>query len=325
MSRIFVFILFIFLSHCSKQQFECSSDEGRKALIKAVDDALSNQECGKAVSIIEPYYNQPGCGIDEIRLARASAYACEANINFFGLVADLGTVNLTGSVLWESLTQLFPSVSTDSRVTGGQFSLDSLFAIRKGNIVTPPEYIINAGTQHPGVLVAAHRTEDSNLYAMLVTMSLIGSLQNRYGAPDGAYQKTKALGRIAGNPDGWMDATFVDSHACTYASSVLSLIDTITVVGSTLANTIGGSLATNINAIATTYSAALDVACEAGCQGTDAISSGCAFPAGSCTPCPISLRNRNSCTSAVTDKNSCAAAGIINFINTNALGWQGPL
>lgn len=302
------------LSACGSANYSCDSESGRQAIVSDVDRLLSNQQCASALALIEQYYPLAGCGTDEIRQARASANACAANINFFQLISDLGNANLVGSAMWTSFTQLFPSSLTDQRVTGGQNALDALFAIRLPGTLTPPQYVINATTAHPGTLVAAHRTEDANLYGMLVSMSLIGSLQNRYGAPDGAYHKTKKLGATAGNANGWELVTAVDVNACTYAGSVLTLFDSIGQVGGTLGSSLGGSVGGALVTAAATYTGLLNAACDSGCQA-------CGFSAGSCTPCPTELRNRNSCAGLATDKASCAAAGIVNFIDTNPLGW----
>jgi hypothetical protein len=315
----------LLLTSCGKTSKECGTEEGRKAIVEAVDDALNTQNCAQAIAAIEPHYASPGCGTDEIRMARASAYACAANINFFQLVDDLQNLNISNAGLWEALTSLFPSSVADQRVAAGQFSLDALFALRIPGTVSPPETLINSGSTHPGALLANQRTQSSNIYSMFVSMSLVGALQNRYGAPNASNQKTQALGRIAGNADGWMDAAFVDEAACTYASSVLTMFDTISQVGVDLGAAVGGNLGTALTTLSTTFVSGFDLACEAGCQGSGGTLSGCNLPAGSCTPCPISLRNRNSCTGQVNDPASCAAAGLIYFINTSPLGWQGSL
>jgi hypothetical protein len=175
-----VALLATLLSACGgSPNYSCDTEDGRKAIVADVDKYLSNQDCASALALVEPYYTQTGCGTDPIRLARASANACAANINFFQLITDLASVSLVGSGIWSSMTQLFPSSLADQRVTAGQNSLDALFALQVPGSLTPPQYIINASSPSPGTLQAQHRTEDSNLYGMLVSMSLIGALQNR--------------------------------------------------------------------------------------------------------------------------------------------------
>ncbi|MBS1961174.1 MAG: hypothetical protein JST04_03080 [Bdellovibrionales bacterium] len=302
------------LSACSKANYGCDSEEGRQSIVGDVDQYLSDQNCAAALALVEKYYPLDGCGTDDMRLARASANACAANVNFFQLVSDLGSENIVGSEMWVTFTKLFPSTISDQKVTGGQNALDALFAIKVPGSLTPAQYEINTTTPNPGTLVAANRTQDSNIYAMLVSMSLIGSLQNRYGAPDGAYHKTKKLGATAGNANGWEVPTAVDVNACTYAGAVMTFFDSITQVSTILSSSLGSSLGGDLTTAATTYTALFNNACDAGCQA-------CGMAAGSCNPCPTELRNRYSCTGVATDKPTCAAAGLVNFIDNNALGW----
>ncbi len=304
----------VFLSACGKDRLTCSTEEGRRAIVAEVDQSLSQQQCAEALATIEEYYPRSGCGTDEIRTARASANACAANVNFFTLVDGLANSNLLGDELWISLTRLFPSSLNDQRVIGGQNALDSLFALRQPGVLTPPEYVINSATEHPGTLLAGQRTADANLYGMLVSMSLIGSLQNRFGAPSATFRKTQKLGATAGNPNGWEVATSVDVNACTYAGSILTLFDSIGQLGTTLGTSLGGSAGSALVTAASTFSSALNFACDDGCDA-------CGLPAGTCSVCPVTLRNRYACTGVATDAATCAAAGIVEFINTSPVGW----
>lgn len=303
----------VFFTSCGTQNLSCDSVQGRHAIAGEVDKFLSSQDCSSALAVIEGFYPQVGCGTDEIRLARASANACAANVNFFQLIDDLSNNNIVGSELWVTLTKLFPSSVADQRVTGAQNSLDALFAIQVPGALTPAADIINSSTQHPGTLIAANRTQDSNIYAMFVSMAAIGALQNRYGSPKANWHKNQKLGQTAGNANGWENANFVDLNACTYAGAVLTLFDSITQSSPVLSQSVGG-IGTTLIAAAATYTALLNTACDAACTA-------CGFAAGTCDPCPIELRNRNSCLGVNTDKYSCAAAGVANFMDNNALGW----
>lgn len=303
-------------SSCGSPEFSCDSDEGRRAIVAEVDQYLSSQDCTRALALIETYYPLPGCAADDIRQARAAANACAANINFFQLASDLGSNDIVGNAIWVTLTQLFPSSLTDQRLTGGQNAMDALFAIRRPGTLTPPQYLINSTSANPGTLVAAHRTEDSNTYSMLVAMALIGSLQNRYGAPLANYHRGQKMGTSASFPNGWETVGAVDVNACTYASAILTLFDSILQIGPTLTSSLGSTGVTLV-ASATAFTTLLSVACDAGCVT-------CGFAAGSCTTCPIELRDRNSCTGIATDKASCSAAGIAQFMNSTPAGFGWP-
>lgn len=304
------------LSSCGSPTYTCETDEGRRAIVAEVDQLLSSQSCASALAMIETYYPLPECASDDIRLARASANACAASINFFQLISDLGSANIVGNELWVTLTQLFPSSLSDQRVTGGQNAIDALFAIRRPGVLTPPPYVVNSTSVNPGTLVASHRTDDSNVYSMLVSMSLIGSLQNRYGLPTAAYHRGQKIGLSASYPNGWETVAAVDVNACTYAGAILTLFDSITQVAPTISASLG-TVGTTLVTAATTYSALLNAACDAGCVT-------CGFAAGSCTPCPTELRDRFSCTGLATDKVSCSAAGIAQFMNSTPAGFGWP-
>ncbi len=309
-------LLLALLSSCGANNLNCESDEGRKAIVAEVDQLLSSQNCSGAISVIEPFYADAACASDDIRQARAAANACAANLNFFQLLDDLSTNNIVGNELWVTLTKLFPSSLTDQRLTGGQNALDALFSIRKPGTLTPAQYIINSTTPNPGSLVASDRTDESNIYAMMVSMTLVGALQNRFGAPLANYHRGQKLGTSATFPNGWETVGAVDSNACTYAAAILTLFDSITQVSGTISSSLGSSGAT-LSAAATVFTALLGNACDAGCVT-------CGFAAGSCTTCPIDLRNRKACTGLATDKSSCSAAGIAVFMNSTPAGFGWP-
>ncbi len=316
----FCILLFSFLSACSSANYDYSTLSGRAALLDAVHVALSKEDCTTAITLIEPAYHSQYSS-DEIRKARAAAHGCAANINLFSLITDLADNNLAGSGFWITMAKLFPSMQGDSRVVAGQYALDALLAVRKPGSLTDASNLVNTGTSNVGSLIASDRTDESNLYLLFVSMALIGSLQNRYSETDpSTYHRTRKLGYTSANPDGWEIATNVNTDGCTYAGSVLHLIDSITQVGESMPGNLGSTFGT----LGSALSMALDLACDQGCQGVAGIGnypSGCSMPAGSCNPCPTALKNRNACTAAVNDKASCAAAGIAHFINTDPLGW----
>ncbi len=307
------------LSGCAKGVMSCDSDNGRAAIVAEVSNFLNEARCGEAIQTIDRFYDKEGCGTDSIRYARASAYACAANLNFFDVVDNLtqNSSNLTGNLFWRYLTQLFPSTANDGRVAAGEYATDALMALRKVGAVTPDIYKINAGTLHPGSLLVNDRQDNANVYLMLTSMAVIGALQNQYGAPNASYAPTQKIGATAGNANGWTTVTFGTQDSCSYAGAILNMIDTMGAISGQL-----GSLSTQIAATAAILIASMNAACEAGCTNTTTDATGCAIAAGQCTPCPIDLRYRNSCTFTTTDKASCAAAGIADWINHNPIGWN---
>lgn len=309
-SRVFFWIgLACAFAGCGKSEKSCDDDEGRKAIAEAVNEHLNSGDCAMAIAEIDPYWNKEGCTTQEIRLARASAYACALGVNFFGLISNLADGDLSASGFWATFNALFPSSSGDSRPTAGNQALDALFSIQNAGVINRPQYTINASTPNPGSLVASHRTSDSNIYGLLTSIGMMGVLQNQYGAPNATNHKiTKKLG-ASGN--GWEAVATMTDDGCAYAGSVLTFVDSVNQVAALLASSFGSSVAQSLLSI--TGGLNLDAACKAGCDGTSG--SGCSA---ACTTCPIELRARTGCktgAAATTDDLTCAAAGIVKAVN----------
>jgi hypothetical protein len=311
------------LTGCGAPNPDGSSETGKRQIIDQANKALTDADCATALELLLPVYNSVDSD-NEIRMMTASAYACWANINYFKLIGDMvsNVTTLGGSGFWTFSSSLFPStIGKDHVAEGALLSQDALLATLKSGIPILPSGAINAGGYNEGSVYTFDRTDDSNLYLIFTSLAGIGSLQNRYGNPDSSFHPQQALP--------WKTAATVTTDGCGYASSVLNFVDAI----QAMQNSVPSNLQSSLNVIYTTFSTALNVACDYGCKGTTPgvnpvlnfkngwTASGCAIAAG-CGSCPSTLRNRGSCTAQTTDANSCAAAGIVNFINNSAAGWQ---
>ena len=296
---------------CSKSAPTCDTDDGRAAIVSAVDKALNSQDCDTAIASINPYYSVDGCGTDPVRTARASAYACRLGINFFGFIESLKTANFSAPTsLFNTLALTFPSTATDKKVKAGNFALDAIFALQNPDIETPDAFLIYADTVSPGTLIAANRSQDSNIYGMLTAMGMIGALQSRAGAPDATGAITQKLGATAAAPAGWEVAANMTDDGCAYVGSMLTFVDTVDQVALLLATRFGSSTADQLKTVAA--SLPLDAACAIGCNG--AAGSGCSL---SCSACPSVLRGRAICkANSSNDVATCAASGIVKAVNT---------
>lgn len=319
LSNLFLLLLFSHLSGCAKGEMSCEDETGRSAIVAEVSNFLNKNNCAEAVETIDEFYLKEGCGTDPIRYARASAYACAANLNFFDLIDNLSnnTANLTGNLFWRYLTQLFPSTANDGRPAAAMYATDALIALQKVGAVTPENYIVNRSTQHPGTLLVDNRQKNANVYLMLTSMAAIGAYQNQYGAPNASFAPTQDIGATVGNPNGWVNVLFGTQDSCGYAGAILNMVDTMGAVADQL-----GSIANDVATLAALLESELNDACEAGCTNTTAVATGCTLAAGQCTPCPITLRDRNSCAPVLNDREGCAAAGIVDWINTSPIGWN---
>lgn len=306
-------LLVVGLVSCTAPRFGIDTPEGRAAIIAQTKIALTNSECGKAIDLIEDLY-QSQYTDNEIRLLRASAHGCAANINFFSLVNDLTENDLNGSEFWISMARIFPSVSTDGRSESAWFATDALHAALDPEKVVTDDYQINSDTVNMGSLLATDRIDDANAYLAFVSMSLIGSLQNRFGDPDTTSYKKR-------NDLPWISKADMTETGCSYAGAIINLLDALEIISDSTSGTISTSLAS----IAETLDEGISASCALGCagfdwNGTPGVDGDCTYDLTECATCPTKIRNRTACLS--DEKSACAAAGIVRMINSNTtLGW----
>lgn len=322
----FIVSIPLLVEGCAPVKFDPGTAAGKQAIIDATNLALSVQDCNSAVRTIEPLYKSSSTDND-VRMIAASAYACDAKINFFKLVTDVveNSAALAGPLFWQTMAKFFPSsAGSDYVVEGANLAIDALQAALIPGALVLPTNTVNLNSANPGSVFATDRTIDSNTYLVFVAMAGIGGSESRFGAPNGTdYKKSKDLK--------WKTAILMDTDGCTYAASILNFIDAI----GRIRNSVNGAFATTLGAIHDRFSTVLNTSCNFGCLGTAPTgditldpksvwtASGCAITAG-CATCPSALRDRTRCSADVKDPSACAAAGIVNFINSSTLGWQGP-
>jgi hypothetical protein len=312
---------FCLLQACGKPGYDGTTAQGQAAAIDAVNIALSSKDCATAIAIIDPIYESANSNND-IRMARAAAYACVAGVNFFGLIGQIASNSskLDGPEFWSLLTQLFPSSTapTDRVVEGAEGAADALMATLNAGLVLSPTNMFNALSFNPDSAAYPDRTVQSNLFLVFSSMAWIGGMNNRFGQPVDpvTFHKGSNLPWVTA------DAAGMSTDGCAYAAAVVNFVDSL----SGISGSFTGSTAANFTKIQNAFQDGIYLACDLGCQNIPfpgGSQSGC-NPTTSCESCPITLRNRGSCTGAVNDANSCAAAGIINFMNNPPTGWPGP-
>ncbi len=293
--------LWLGLGACSVPTDDPATTVGKQSIIFQVNAALTAGECDDAITLIEPLYNSENTD-NEVRRLRASAHSCKAGINFFPLIADLAVGSFGGNGLWRTITQLFPSSAGDGKAEASYFATDALLSWLNPGVVVWPPYDINSSTENPGSITVSDRTNASNLYLSLVSMSTIGTLHNRYGDPNGSYAPQQALP--------WTTLAAMDETGCAYAAALLNLSDALDSVGS--AYTALSSISTAVSLV----SAGFDAACDLGCTNL--------CPSLTCNGCPDTLRHYTACeraTPTTQDADACAAAGLVTLMNSPA-GWQ---
>src|SRR3954469_24023259 len=100
-NRLTTILLSLTLAACSVPQNDIGSALGKQAILDEVNGALNVGDCVGALNRILPLYNS-GNTDNDVRMITASAYACHANLNFFGFLDSLtqSASGLASSGLW---------------------------------------------------------------------------------------------------------------------------------------------------------------------------------------------------------------------------------
>lgn len=323
-AKSYILIGILWLTGCGAPTPDPTSADGIQQILDGVDVDLTNQDCTGALNLILPVYNSANTS-NAVRMETAAAYGCSAGINFFGLTQSLTSniSQLTPPYFWALMVQFFPSQSgQDHKMEAAFYGTDALQAVLNSGVIILPADEVNAGTNNVGSVFPSDRTLNSNLYLMYMAMAAIGTAESRYGTNNGGATTARA------NLLPWTTAAAVDANGCALAASVLNFLDAFGAAGSVLP----GTVSTAFGDVQSELLAGLGDACSYGCNNTVPadpinnpnhtwVSAACAA-ASPCSTCPNTLRDRSSCTGQASDVNSCAAAGLINFINSSALGWQ---
>jgi hypothetical protein len=306
-------VLFI-LSGCGIPTPQLGSQLGKDAIINDANIALTNGDCTSAISSLLPLYNSTQTD-NYVRLITASAYGCGAGIDFLVQLDQMvqNSASLGGTGFWRFIVEQYPSTFADTRAESAFLGFDAVQAMIGPGVIVPAAFQVNPSTYNVGSTRYTDRDGDGNAYLAFLSISALGALGNRYGAPDGAFLKTVDLP--------WTSAVAVDADGCSYASAVVNMLD-----GLHLASTVvSGSISTTLNNILSAFDTVINAACDIGCQNTAVpgwTQSGCTVTT-ACAQCPTALRDRSSCQGIVSDQVSCAASGIINFINEDLVaGWN---
>lgn len=341
-SRQFFFLIsFIyFLASCSAPRLDCTTEDGKQACMDEISLQITKGNCSKAIELADQLYATKYTD-NQVRLLRASAHGCAANISFFSLLETLSTSSssLGGLNFWSIMTELFRPDSSisdftmDGRIEAGWQAAQSVFAALSSGSEVSPGFQINWTSGNPGSTASGNRIDDANLMMMVVSMSIIGNTQNRFGNPDTSNNQVTSLPWQTS--DLLSDGTQQGDFGCEYAGSVIHLIDSIDAVSGTVQNTGVKTALTNMSSLlrdGVGVVPGINEACDLGCRGRDMLDTvdfdaTCTYDSGDCNPCeagdteciqcPTALRDRAGCKSNA--KAACAGAGIVRFMD---LGWQ---
>jgi hypothetical protein len=351
------FLCAAMLTACGMPAADPTSAQGKRAILDDVNIYLSAGNCSAALNEILPLYNSTNTDND-VRMAMASVYGCNAGFNFFGFFSKVGSLNFSNNALFELFATEFPSqnVLSDKVVESAGFGIDALMAILAPGQVLIPGDLFNTTTNNQGSLLFTDRTFDANLYSFFITMTAMGGLENRVGAAaNGAPLNSPPLPWITSSTAGMATAAGLTASGCEYASALVNVADATAQISTQCLSGSAAPAVTNVPAFVVnklnclvnlglpgeSFSQMIYDACNFGCQGKaptvangfsvnqqtafDPLGGWSAATCGAstfCTQCPLLLRNRNNCAGTANDQTSCAAAGIINFANNALIGWQ---
>ncbi len=299
----FGLVALIFVA-CSAPNTDYTTEYGRQAIYYSVNQVLNKGDCTSAIEMIEPVYNSE-YSEDQTRELRAAAHACRAGVDFFGLIGDLASADM--SDLFQLFAVLFPSgastnpalTATDAKAESAWYAADALMAWLKPGMVIPESYRVSSDENNLGSMLSSMRDDEANFHMVFVSMATLGVLNNQFGEPD--------VDSLQGADLPWsLQAGFAATDAvmneigCSYASAILNLGDSLTAVAAS-ANGKLDSVKTAFETLALGF----DAACEAACTV-------CGI---SCTTCPATLRHRGVCT---TPEAICSAAALVSAANA---GW----
>jgi hypothetical protein len=304
-------VLFCALVFSCGTKFDPETETGRNGTIDEVNRLLSIEDCRAAVALIEPLYNSSWTN-NEIRMLRASSHACQAKVNFFTMLTNLGSSSFCSggncNDFWSLMSQFFYTTGLGvsgaddvirTRMYASWFALDALQATVDSGVVVPSEMQSTPGSVNSGSLIPADRTDEANFYMIFVSMSLLGNTQNLYAQRsdvsfDDTYDRRVALPWIT------LDAMNTEGYA--YAGAFLNMIDAIDASSSLVSVGMDAALTSGVNAGCTAF---CELAVAAG---------GCGKTTAECgTECSVRLRHRRSC--AEDEVSKCHAVGLVQFIN----------
>jgi preprotein translocase subunit Sec61beta len=271
---------------CGKPALDPNSTIGQAAIIDQTNNYLTTGDCTDALITILPLYNSSNTN-NEVRMLTASAYGCEAGLNFFTVLTNMTTDSntLTGT-FWGYFAQLFPSTSADKVVESSGYAMNTLMTVLiPGQVILPSDLLYTTSVNHPQNLMPFNdnitkMTDEGCIYAAGI-LNFFDSI-----APSSAVLSSD-VASILTQIETLSVAAYFDT-ACDYGCK------------GTIPSGADAALNLNGNWVAT----------------------GCSIAAG-CGGCPKNLRDYTSChPNVANDPGACAAAGLVNFVNSSAAAWQ---
>lgn len=271
---------------------------------------LTKNACANAIELATELYTSKYTD-NETRMLYASAMGCNVGLNMYTVIGQLPNLGTSANPIGE-FAKMFPATSADSRMESAQYGLDATQSILNfGSVVSIADQLYPS-SYNIGSVLTRDRTDDANVYLMFISMAVIGTVLNRYGAPDASY------GQGADLP--WETVATVKAdttgNACALAAGFLNFFD-----GADIAQAFLGSNGSSISSVLGVIQSPITVSnpLRPG-YGGQARCLADGFTAAQCTAAAIRLRYRGSCTEL--DPIASVAAGIIGSVNRL---WTPPI
>lgn len=185
------------LSACGNR-YDLATERGRQARMDDANFYLSNGQCTAAHEAIDPLYNSSQVD-DEVRLVKASAFACQGTLNVLTLISNIGG----GSNYFRLLARSLSNQAGDGARTAFYRATDVL-------------------TRNGTLSAASQRARNVNTYMVLLQMGAVGAILRNYGSPAADGTKGAAISYVANGTDGASELTTLDACALMTGFSILT-------------------------------------------------------------------------------------------------------
>lgn len=157
-SRFFLALIAAVLAACGNR-FDLSTERGRQARIDDANYHLSKGECSSAHSAIDPLYNSSHVD-DEVRLIKASAYACDGGFELLTLAAS-----------FVGATNYFKAIAKSMNNTAGDAKRTAMY--------NAADVLTESGTK----INASQRSRRVNTFMVFLQLGTVGTILRNYGSP----------------------------------------------------------------------------------------------------------------------------------------------
>jgi hypothetical protein len=194
---ILIAILSLSFISCGNR-YDLSTERGRRSRIDDANFHLSRGECSAAAEAIDPLYGSVH-ETDEIRIIKASTYACLARFNMLTFISNLS-----------SDSNYFKAMAKSLASTAGDATRFNFFKA------------VDVLTRNGSVMNGGDRTKSENGYMVFIQLGVIGAILRNYGSPasDGT-QGADLIYDDAANPAGEMS----NEDACALAGAYSFISD----------------------------------------------------------------------------------------------------